>query len=67
MIKKILKVKNLGKLNIPTNDTSENKNDVFSFSKNTLIFGDNTYGKTTLVSIFKSLQKWTIFIWKTEI
>jgi len=56
MINKILKLKNLGRLNIPTNDISENKNDDFSFKKNTLIFGDNTYGKTTLVSVFKSLQ-----------
>jgi len=58
MISKVLKVKNLGRLNIPAqNDCSlENKNDDFSFKKNTLIFGDNTYGKTTLVSVFKSLQ-----------
>ncbi len=56
MISKILKLKNLGRLNIPTNDVSENRSDDFSFKKNTLIFGDNTYGKTTLVSVFKSLQ-----------
>ena len=58
MISKILKIKNLGRLNVPTkdDDLAENKNDDFSFKKNTLIFGDNTYGKTTLVSIFKSLQ-----------
>lgn len=56
MINKILKLKNLGRLNIPISNTSENKNDDFSFKKNTLIFGDNTYGKTTLVSVFKSLQ-----------
>jgi len=58
MITKILKIKNLGRLNIPVKDgdTDENKNDDFSFKKNTLIFGDNTYGKTTLVSVFKSLQ-----------
>ena len=58
MIKKILKIKNLGRLNIPVEDgdTDENENDDFSFKKNTLIFGDNTYGKTTLVSVFKSLQ-----------
>lgn len=58
MITKILKIKNLGRLNIPTKDDSfaENKNDDFSFKKNTLIFGDNTHGKTTLVSVFKSLQ-----------
>lgn len=57
MICKILKIKDLGRLNIPTSDNdSENKNDDFSFKKNTLIFGDNTYGKTTLVSVFKSLK-----------
>lgn len=58
MIKKILKIKNLGRLNIPVKDEldKENKNDDFSFKRNTLIFGDNTYGKTTLVSVFKSLQ-----------
>lgn len=58
MIQKILKIKNLGRLNIPVKDgiTDENKNDDFSFKKNTLIFGDNTYGKTTLSSVFKSLK-----------
>ena len=58
MISKILKIKNIGRLNIPVGDcdSNENKNDDFSFKKNTLIFGDNTYGKTTLVSVFKSLQ-----------
>lgn len=58
MISKILKIKNLGRLNIPVKDgdSDENKHDDFSFKKNTLIFGDNTYGKTTLVSVFKSLQ-----------
>lgn len=57
MISKILKIKELGRLNIPNkDDDSENKNDDFSFKKNTLIFGDNTYGKTTLVSVFKSLK-----------
>jgi len=57
MLKKILKIKNLGRLNIPNkDDNSENNNDDFSFKKNTLIFGDNTYGKTTLVSVFKSLK-----------
>jgi hypothetical protein len=58
MISKILKIKNIGRLNIPVKDgdSDENKDDDFSFKKNTLIFGDNTYGKTTLVSVFKSLQ-----------
>ncbi|MBP7670674.1 AAA family ATPase [Candidatus Gracilibacteria bacterium] len=58
MITNILKIKNLGRLNIPVKDgdSEENKNDDFSFKRNTLIFGDNTYGKTTLVSVFKSLQ-----------
>jgi wobble nucleotide-excising tRNase len=58
MIKKILKIKNIGRLNIPVKDENgdENKNDDFSFKKNTLIFGENTYGKTTLVSVLKSLQ-----------
>ena len=58
MITKILKIKNLGRLNIPVSDnpTEENTTDSFSFRKNTLIFGDNTCGKTTLVSVFKSLS-----------
>ena len=57
MISKILRIKELGRLNIPNKDDgSENENDDFSFKKNTLIFGDNTYGKTTLVSVFKSLK-----------
>jgi hypothetical protein len=45
-------------LNIPVKDgdAEENKNDDFSFKRNTLIFGDNTYGKTTLVSVLKSLK-----------
>lgn len=59
MITKILKVKNVGKLNIPIGNQSndENRNADYDFSCNTIIFGDNTVGKTTLVSIFKSLAK----------
>lgn len=58
MITHILKIKNLGRLNIPTNDVNDNTSDDFSFKKNTLIFGDNTYWKTTLSSVFKALQSW---------
>ena len=59
MITKILKAKNIGKLNIPIGNqpNDENQNADYDFSCNTIIFGDNTVGKTTLVSIFKSLAK----------
>jgi len=49
-IKKILKVKNVGCYDI------NSVNDDYSFGKQTIIFGANKVGKTTLVSILKSLR-----------
>ena len=51
MIKKILKIKNIGKY-----DTGS-ANDDLCFGNKTVIFGANKAGKTTLVSIFKSLKE----------
>lgn len=52
MIKKLLKIKNIGKYDV--NSVSDD----LSFGKQTIIFGSNKKGKTTLVSILKSL-KWS--------
>lgn len=49
MIKKILKVKNIGKYDI------DSANDDQSFGRQTVVFGANKIGKTTLVSILRSL------------
>lgn len=49
-IKKILKLKNVGCYDI------NSANDESSFGKQTIIFGANKVGKTTLVSILKSLR-----------
>ena len=51
MIKKILKIEGLGKFK---NFNSANAN--LTFEKNTIIFGYNTYGKSTLTTIFRSLK-----------
>lgn len=52
MISKILKIEGLGKFK---NFTSTN--DDLRFLKHTIIFGYNSYGKSTLTTIFRSLQK----------
>lgn len=51
MINKILKISGLGKFK----DFSSNHDDL-AFRKNTIIFGFNTYGKSTLTTIFQSLK-----------
>ena len=51
MIKKILKIKNIGRYHIDT------ANDDCGFGKQTIIFGPNKIGKTTLVAILKSLKE----------
>lgn len=51
MIKKFCKIKNIGRYDI------NSVNDDLSFGKQTLIFGANKQGKTTLVSILKSLKE----------
>lgn len=51
MIKKVLKIKNIGKYDI------ESANDDLSFGDKTVIFGANKVGKTTFVSILKSLKE----------
>ncbi len=50
MIKKIITIKNLGKLKnfSPPGDCE--------FNKSNLIFGENASGKTTIASIFRSIQ-----------
>lgn len=52
MIKKILKIKGVGRFKLFTS-----RNDDLSFEKTTIIFGHNTYGKSTLTSIFRSLKE----------
>jgi len=52
MISKILKIQNLGRFT----DFSNSGNDSLKFLKYTVIFGYNTYGKSTLTTIFKSLK-----------
>ncbi len=51
-IKKILKIKNVWKFK-----WFSSRNDDLSFKTNTLIFWYNTYGKSTLTSIFRSLKE----------
>ncbi len=51
MIEKIIRIKNIGRFSNHNSVSNE-----LSFSENTLIFGDNTNGKSTLVAIFKSLK-----------
>ena len=51
MIEKILKIKNIGCYDI------DSANDDKSFGKQTIIFGANKIGKTTLTSIFRSLKE----------
>lgn len=52
MINKIIKISGIGKF---SNFSSNHDN--LSFRKNTIIFGFNTYGKSTLTTIFRSLKK----------
>ncbi|MBU4210406.1 AAA family ATPase [Patescibacteria group bacterium] len=52
MISKILKIKGLGKFK----NFSNSGNDDLKFLKYTIIFGYNTYGKSTLTTIFRSLK-----------
>jgi hypothetical protein len=52
MIGKILKIKGLGKFK----NFSNTGDDDLKFLKNTIIFGFNTYGKSTLTTIFRSLK-----------
>lgn len=51
MLKKILKIKNVGRFF----DYNSNLEDL-AFSENTLIFGENTNGKSTLAAILRSLK-----------
>ena len=51
MIKKILKIKNIGCYDI------DSANDDRSFGKQTIIFGANKIGKTTLKSIFRAVKE----------
>lgn len=50
MIKKILKIKNIGRYSI------DSCHDNYSLDKKTVIFGPNKTGKTTLTEIFESLK-----------
>jgi wobble nucleotide-excising tRNase len=52
MIGKILKIEGLGKFK----NFSNTGDDDLKFLKNTIIFGFNTYGKSTLTTIFRSLK-----------
>lgn len=52
MISKFLKIEGLGKFR----DFSSTGNDELKFLKRTIIFGFNTYGKSTLTTIFRSLK-----------
>lgn len=51
MIKKILKLKGVGRFK-----SFSSTDDDLSMAKTTLIFGYNTYGKSTLTSVFRSLK-----------
>ncbi len=51
MIKKILKIKAVGRFK-----SFACNNEDLAFNKTTVIFGYNTYGKSTLTSIFRSLK-----------
>jgi len=51
LIEKILNIKNVGRFVSFSSGLSE-----LSFKKYTFIFGKNTHGKSTLVSIFRSLS-----------
>jgi|CXWL01.1.fsa_nt_gi wobble nucleotide-excising tRNase len=53
MISKILKITGVGRFK---NLSNERGNDDLKFLKNTVIFGYNTYGKSTLTTIFRSLK-----------
>ncbi|NTV22018.1 MAG: AAA family ATPase [Candidatus Yonathbacteria bacterium] len=52
MISKILKIEGLGKFK----NFANGGNDDLRFLKHTIIFGYNTYGKSTLTTIFRSLK-----------
>lgn len=52
MISKILKIEGLGRFK----NFSNGGNDDLKFLKHTIVFGFNTYGKSTLTTIFRSLK-----------
>jgi wobble nucleotide-excising tRNase len=52
MIEKIIKITNVGRF-----INCNSKNNDLTFRKITLIFGYNTYGKSTLTAIFRSLKE----------
>jgi wobble nucleotide-excising tRNase len=52
MIKKILKIKNVGRFR-----SFSSRSEDLAFCGTTVIFGYNTYGKSTLTSIFRSLKE----------
>lgn len=52
MIKKIIKIKGVGRFT-----SFASNNDDLAFNKDTIIFGYNTYGKSTLTAIFRSLKE----------
>src|SRR3989339_12663 len=52
MIKKILKIQSVGRFS-----SFASRNDDLSFKQTTLIFGYNTYGKSTLTAILRSLKE----------
>jgi len=52
MIKKFIKIKGVGRF-----VSFASRNDDIAFDKTTIIFGYNTYGKSTITSIFRSLRE----------
>lgn len=52
MIKKIIKIKGVGKFK-----SFSNLNEDIAFNKTTVIFGYNTFGKSTITAIFRSLKE----------
>ncbi|MFH1684400.1 MAG: hypothetical protein ABIA67_05920, partial [Candidatus Margulisiibacteriota bacterium] len=52
MIKKIIKIKGVGRF-----ESFASRSDDISFDENTIIFGYNTYGKSTLTAILRSLKE----------
>ncbi len=51
MIKKVLKIKNIGRFN-----NYNSRSEELAFDENTLIFGENTNGKSTFTAILRSLK-----------
>ena len=52
MISKILKIKSVGRFR-----SFASQSEALTFDKTTVIFGYNTYGKSTLTTIFRSLKE----------